>query len=236
MANKKEKIVPTVWSRFNDLDRQIAELKSENDTQDAKISKYKIQIIELKELLRDLSLRTYNLHQAILTNVSLDKLTIGKSLFKIYERLDVKKKYIASLNDPKAFEAVNLGVLKRERKAPGGENVVEVNNPMSSRSGTKTSTDSKLHEPIDPCISCPDKDICEEECHLSKDAQKEYQKYAKAMREKEKDEYDNDAIRYKLSKMGIIIGRPDIYGIKETRNYIKLQFQGTIEIKKEVLK
>ncbi len=47
---------------------------------------------------------------------------------------------------------------------------------------------------------------------------------------------DNDTIRYKLSKMAIIIRRPDIYGIEETENYVILQFQGTIEIKKEVLK
>ena len=46
--------------------------------------------------------------------------------------------------------------------------------------------DSKPPEPIDPCISCSDGDICEEQCELSKDSEKEYEKYAKAMREKEK--------------------------------------------------
>jgi len=190
---------------------------------------------ENREVLRDL----LDLAESIIIGRIPDREEFDRYIRKfteLKEKLDSKKEYIASLNDPKAFEAVNLGVLKRERKAPGGENVVEVNNPMSSRSGTKTSTDSKLHEPIDPCISCPDNDICEEECHLSKDAKKEYQKYEKAMREEEKDDYDNDAIRYKLSKMGIIIGRSDIYGIEETENYVKLQFQGTIEIKKEVLK
>lgn len=150
-----------------------------------------------------------------------------------------KKEYIASLNDPKAFEAVNLGVLKRERKAPGGEKeegIARILKGIPVKANASGSSDSKLHEPIDPCISCPDNDICEEECELSKDAKKEYQKYEKVMREEEKDDYDKEGIRYKLSKMGIIIGRPDIYGIEETENYVKLQFQGTIEIKKEVLK
>lgn len=78
------------------------------------------QIKENKEFLRELSLRTYNLHQAILTNTPLNKLTIGKSLFKLYETLDAKKEYIASLNDPKAFEAINLGALKRERVSDSG--------------------------------------------------------------------------------------------------------------------
>ena len=35
---------------------------------------------------------------------------------------DAKKEYIASLNDPKAFEAVNLGILERTRVRDSGEN------------------------------------------------------------------------------------------------------------------
>lgn len=59
---------------------QIAELKEE------------VKILgTIREGLRVLSLCTYNLHQAILTNTSLGKLTIGKALFKLYVKLDPKQ-------------------------------------------------------------------------------------------------------------------------------------------------
>ena len=58
--------------------------------------------------------------------------------------------------------------------------------PRKNQEGRDSAVDSKLLEPIDPCISCSDGNMCEEQCELSKDAEKEYEKYAKAMREKEK--------------------------------------------------
>lgn len=178
---------------------------------------------------RDVLRESMDLAESIITTITAipDREEFNKYIRKIgelRERLDSTKKEIPSeclrtcCECQKIFESIELRK-EHERIIHGLKFDIE-----------------KLPEPIDPCISCPDNDICEEECHLSKDAKKEYQKYEKAMREEEKDDYDNDAIRYKLSKMGIIIGRSDIYGIEETENYVKLQFQGTIEIKKEVLK
>lgn len=74
-----------------------------------------------------------------------------------------KKEYIASLNDPKAFEAVNLGVLKRSRTDSRGENadkVVGVGGATPTRNVEREipilpveGDDSKPSEPKD-CFEC----------------------------------------------------------------------------------
>ena len=50
-------------------------------------------------------------------------ISLHKFMKDALEKFDAspKKEYIASLNDPKAFEAINLGILKRERKSSGDD-------------------------------------------------------------------------------------------------------------------
>lgn len=111
--DEKGRIVPTVWDRFDKLEKQIAVLKEHNHPEIiGKKEIYNLDFINkrLEEVLRDLSLRTYNLHQVILTNVPLDKLTIGESLFKIFKELDSPKKI-----DP-SFETKGYISLKLSRK------------------------------------------------------------------------------------------------------------------------
>ncbi len=96
---------------------EIAELKEWRTNFNKNILPY---ISTLEEVLRDSIYTSRNAFlqiKAILEDSDLMKAsTVTESYTKQLEKLDTKKEYIASLNDPKAFEAINLGVLKRERK------------------------------------------------------------------------------------------------------------------------
>ena len=87
--------------------------------------KYQKKFEELESVLKAIGKEFINLMNDKITHDSarLHEITakenIEKALQTLSSKIENKIEYIASLNDPKAFEAINLGILKRERKNSG---------------------------------------------------------------------------------------------------------------------
>ena len=142
--------------RFTNLDKEIRELKKkENEHYELLIKTRKwlnSHQFWVHDTLKSVLKESLDLAESIIMGRIPDKEDFNhyiKELSKLKIKLDSGKiEYIASLNDPKAFEAVNLGKLKRSRE-----------------------TDSKPDKQIWECKACGYsgnvRDIVCPECHNS---------------------------------------------------------------------
>lgn len=119
---KEIKNIKTILRELNELIRGlVSDLQDSNSLSKATIKCYEGKLIKNLEKLD--SLKKEEIIGCSTCKFNLDGSFVCETCdtgFTNYEPIDSEKKeHIASLNDPKAFEVVNLGVLKRERKDSG---------------------------------------------------------------------------------------------------------------------